>query len=189
MKMNKKGEETGSAVLWIILGLAAVVIIGLFIYNSFGKISTAIDAQKAETQAAIAHCTTSFKGVLGSSSDSDILAKYCTAFSSVKVEVGSIESYVSCAYLEQQGATVFSLDDVPSKIKSVCNNTVLKKAAYNKCLEYNSTNAGTDKNWKEYVNGVECSKSNAQTQDSLLKDFGLQGQSPGADGKFVISLP
>jgi hypothetical protein len=158
MRFGKKGEETGSAVLWIILGVVAVIIIGLFIYNSFGKVSTAIDGQAPETQAVIAWCVTDVAGALGSPTTESSFTKYCTSFSNVKIDVGSVESYVSCAFLKEQGVASFSIDVFPDSVRTACNESKMKMAAYNKCQEFNETNKGSDLKWVEYINGVRCTE-------------------------------
>lgn len=171
---NKKGaEESGGAIVIFLLVILVAAVIALSTYGFFSKVNTAVDSQKIATKSAIAQCSSGFKPLVGSPSDTDVFTKYCRSFSSILVEVGSLDSYVTCAYLEQQGATTFSLDDVSSTIKNACSLDVMKEAAYNKCVEYNNTNKGSDKNWKVYLNGVECSKSTAKDEVTLKAAFGI----------------
>jgi len=170
---NKKGAEEMTAILWVILGIAVVIVIGIFIYSSFNKVSTFMDAQGVENKARIASCQTSFMSSFSGSTDADKFAKYCGNFEYPAV-VGDQKGYVNCEFLKRMNVVSFTEDEVSSDVTAKCNLTVSNMLAYNKCMEFNNTKKNDNSNWAYYINGIECSRKLALNASVLQDNFDLK---------------
>lgn len=169
--MIKKGAETMEVTPWIIVAVIAAVVVAYFVYTSFGKVSTVIDAQGVENKARIASCQTSFLSSLSGSTDADKFAKYCGTFEYPAV-VGGEKGYTNCEFMKRSGVVSFTEKEISGTISNKCTVPVSNKLAYNKCLEFNNSKKSDNSNWVIFINGMECSRQNALTVEKLKATFG-----------------
>jgi len=164
MISNKRGaEESGGAIVIFVLVLIVAAVIAYATYAFFFKINTTIDAQAIETTNMVLSCQ---KDLKLASTDEGKLAAYCGNFRYPLI-VGGKKSYVNCAFLKQNNLVSFTTEEVPQKVVASCNSTVSSQMAYNKCYEFNRTNAGDSTSWLEYINGMKCDKSLNATKFGL----------------------
>jgi hypothetical protein len=186
MRMNKKGAETMEVTPWIIVAVIAAVVVAYFVYTSFGKVSTVIDAQGVENKARIASCQTSFLSSLSGSTDADKFAKYCGTFEYPAV-VGGEKGYTNCEFMQRSGVVSFTEAEISSTVAAKCNSDISNKLAYNKCLEFNNSKRSDNSNWVIFINGMECSRANALDVVNLRSAFNVDDSNLGTDGRYNIA--
>ena len=131
VRRNKRGQEGFSfgAILGLVIGIIALVMIALFIYGTFDKVNTTLEFLPGEEAAASQVC-----GLVASSANSALI---CDDFKELKI--GGKDVYVNCKFV---GEELFTEDaEWLSKIKGIpCNQT---NAATSYCKKLNQT--GTKK--------------------------------------------
>lgn len=163
--MNKKGEgNEGSILIYLLLALAAAILVGYFLYTIFFTVNDAIDGQGIQTTNMIASCQ---KDLFFAKTDDLKYTTYCGNFRA-PFEVGKKASYVNCEYLVRRSVAAFTLDELPQTVRNMCSLTVSNKLAYQKCVEFNSTHTSQE-SWTEYINGVKCTRTTSYTAFGLTE--------------------
>lgn len=139
MITTKRGQEgfSFSAILGLVIGIIALVVIALFIYGAFHKANTTLEFLPGEESTASQVC-----GLVASGANSALI---CDDFK--KLKIGGKDAYVNCKYVGEQLLTenaswVSQIKDIP------CNQT---KAAKVYCKKLNQTATK-----KVTVNGRIC---------------------------------
>ncbi len=119
MRGNKRGQEGFSfgAVLGLVVGVVALVMVALFVYNIFGKAGTTLELLPGEEASASQMCS-----LVAGSGEANLV---CDDFKELKVS--GKKRLVSCYYVK----SLFSKEpEWADKIKTIdCENAPYKKCA------------------------------------------------------------
>jgi hypothetical protein len=145
MNIRKKGAESATMIIWIIVALAAAGLLIWFNYVFFGTAGRLVDGNDPSVTMAIESCKAEMKVQP---------TAYCESDKIVSVKRGG-DMIVSCHYLDQtirKDAMKDAVENLPANAKN-CDATDFIIA---QCSKIQNTGVSDNELSKIYVNGKKC---------------------------------